>query len=98
MELWVSAESAITVASTMSGNSKTISRIKETSITPGTPGLNILVYGKDKLGTGTKSTKVIVTNEQFGSRIVLNFTYSWNGPNHSSRNLTTLQQSGNYRA
>lgn len=98
MELWVSADSALTVASTMSGNSKTISRVPETSLGAGTPGLNILVYGKDKLGTGTKSTKVIVTNEQFGSRIVLNFTYSWTSTNHSSRNLTTLQQSGNYRA
>ena len=99
MELWVAAP-ATTVASTMSGNSKTISRVPQT---PNEGFLNILVYGKDKLGTGTKSTKVIVTNEQFGSRLVLNFTYSWTGPNFGSVNgnrtdLPTVADTYNYRA
>jgi len=97
MELWASAPASSDLASTMSGNSKTISRVPETRL--GTKfGLNILVYGKDKLGTGTKSTKVIVTNEQFGSRLVLNFTYSWTGTNDTSRNLISLQQAGTYKA
>jgi len=96
MDLWVSAPANV-VASTMSGNSKTISRVPETSL-GGSNGLNIFVYGKDKLGTGTKSTKVIVTNEQFGSRLVLNFTYSWTSKNDNSRNLSALQTAGNYKA
>ena len=95
MELWVSAP-VNTVASTMSGNSKTISRVQESALGDNL-GLNILVYGKDKLGEGTKSTKVIVTNEQFGSRLVLNFTYSWTGQN-SGRNLDSIQSNGFYKA
>lgn len=93
MELWAAAE-VNTVVSTMSGNSKTISGVKET---PNEGFLNILVYGKDKLGNGTKSTKVIVTNEQYGSRLVLNFTYSWTGAN-VGRALPTVADNYNYRA
>lgn len=93
MELWAAAP-VNSVVSTMSGNSKTISGVPET---PNEGFLNILVYGKDKLGNGTKSTKVIVTNEQYGSRLVLNFTYSWTGPN-VSRVLPTVADTYNYRA
>ncbi len=96
MELWVATPSATTISSTISGNSKTISGIPATPETAG-DNLEILVYGKDKIGEGTKSTKVIVTNEQYGSRLVLNFTYSWTG-NNAGRVLPTSIEGYTYRS
>jgi hypothetical protein len=78
MELWAAAPTSV-ISSTISGNSKTISGIPATTTNN---NLEILVYGKDKIGQGTKSTKVIITNEQYGSRLVLNFTYSWTKSNN----------------
>jgi len=92
MELWAAAP-ANTVTSTISGNSKTISGVPAT---PNENFLNILVYGKPKLGNGTKTTKVIVTNEQYGSRIVLNFTYSWTS--QQAATPPTVADGYNYRA
>jgi len=57
---------------TTSGNSKTISGAPEDE-----GFLKIWVGGKSKLGQGTKTTKLVITNERFGSRLVIPVTYTW---------------------
>jgi hypothetical protein len=43
---------------------------------------------------GTNNINLLVPNGQFGSRLVLNFTYSWTGKNDMSPTLQTLQTAG----
>jgi len=61
---------------TTSGNSKTISGAPESD-----GYLKIWVGGKSKLGEGTKTTKLVITNERYGSRLVIPVTYTWTQPN-----------------
>lgn len=74
---------------TTSGNSKTISAVPEMD-----GYLKIRVDGKDKLGQGTKTTKVVITNERYGSRLVVPVTYTWTGRNIPDLTVPEVQ---NYR-